>query len=266
MKALLLIMMAFFVGCGCQTGPRSYTPMADVPSSVVQVYLSAEGQLFEKKADGGVRLVGPGHERASGTGFVVGQKDVTLPDGGTSIRSLIFTCNHVGVIEAVVNPDEDHFAILKSPEINVYDIDNNQCPGTLVWASHKTNTEDDAAQITSDSDKGPPLALSPSLPPLAARIYYVGAPNSFHPSGIFAIIDGRFSGVDEEYQAAETDPKSRVLAVTLPVYPGASGSPVMYDGKVIGMVFSTDAAFHHNAYAIPGDKLVKIIDQLDGGW
>lgn len=92
------------------------------------------------------------------------------------------------------------------------------------------------------------------VPDLGDKVFYTG-----YPAGTLGTYHGEVSAVEEE----------GVVLVSVPTYPGASGSAVMDEstGRVVGMLVVVDTYFYHHAWCVGSAALHRArdfaVDYLD---
>jgi tetratricopeptide (TPR) repeat protein len=95
-----------------------------------------------------------------------------------------------------------------------------------------------------------PLSISSTLPETGERVLIIGTPLGLEKT----VSDGIVSAV------REIPGFGRVIQITAPISPGSSGSPVVnMKGEVIGLVTFFIIAGQNLNFAIPGERILKLV-------
>jgi S1-C subfamily serine protease len=116
----------------------------------------------------------------------------------------------------------------------------------------------DLCMITFPGDLGLPLAIANDDPEYGSRINYIGAPKGHWGGNVALIFEGLFSGRGNPFGTSET-----YLTLTISGAPGASGSPVLKDGKVIGVLVAGARNFWDLILAVPHDQVKDFIKRAE---
>ena len=117
------------------------------------------------------------------------------------------------------------------------------------------DAEKDICILQSKDHSLRPLPLAESVAPLTAedRITVIGAPHGFFP----VRRDGRIiSSLAYRYHKF-----SDMLFLAVNIEKGSSGSPVIKDGFVVGMIVILPHDLHEAALAVPIDEIREFIDK-----
>ena len=113
------------------------------------------------------------------------------------------------------------------------------------------DSKNDICVVELDERAGDPADASAFLPESGDEIYLIGAPKGLWSAGPH-IIDGRFVGI-------RRDPINGIhhgfAEYTLHAAPGASGSPIFYKGRVIGLLSHGHRQYSNVAY---GPSLAQV--------
>lgn len=212
MTGRLLVLL--LVGCGViRQGP--VTPQV-VAHSVYKVEFSGD---FVDEADP-LRQVVP--LTWTGTAWVIRNERG---------RSFLMTAGHVCVMDAANVVD-------KGPPRRGFDVSKAQytlvaADGTRFGGATAIADDDelDLCLLTVPGDLGTPLPLADEDPPYAAEGYYIGAPHGIWGGGIAGYYATRFSGRGKPWG----DSPEALAFSTAEGAHGASGSPLMFRGRVVGL-------------------------------
>lgn len=106
---------------------------------------------------------------------------------------------------------------------------------------------------------GTPIPMATQDPTYGADIRYIGAPKGHWGGRVALIFAGLFSGRGNPFKTAET-----YLTITVEGAPGASGSPVLHDGKAIGVLVAGARNFWNLIVAVPHDDVRMFADKALG--
>ncbi|HEU5118672.1 MAG TPA: trypsin-like peptidase domain-containing protein [Isosphaeraceae bacterium] len=116
----------------------------------------------------------------------------------------------------------------------------------------------DYCELEADGIIGAPLPLADSDPTVGQRCYYTGAPGGLWGGGLAVTgdmnYDGRGNMLNEKYES---------LYFTGLAAAGASGSPIICDGRVAGLLIEQSNYFEGVFSAVPYDVLRDVLDELD---
>ncbi len=131
-----------------------------------------------------------------------------------------------------------------------------ETPGYVSYTLHGKDGQSIAAEIVKRSDDpdlcllqafiklGPPLLIAQRDPYYGEPITYVGAPAVKWGDGMAPILHGFYSGGN---------------LITIPTFPGASGSAAFTSYGVVGVVVAYDPRFHHLGYMVDRATLVDFL-------
>lgn len=96
-----------------------------------------------------------------------------------------------------------------------------------------------------------PLPISRRVSELETedKVTMVGAPRGYFP----VRRDGYIRQVTKEY-----------ISAAIEIQPGASGSPLIWNGEVIGMIITVEGKLHEAGKAVPADMLLVFIEEHIG--
>jgi tetratricopeptide (TPR) repeat protein len=112
--------------------------------------------------------------------------------------------------------------------------------------------EGDLIRVSIDisEEVGKPLPVATKLPDVGERVIVIGTPLGFDQT----VSDGIVSAV------REIPGFGKIIQLTAPISPGSSGSPVInMEGEVIGIATFFVMAGQNLNFAIPGERLAKLI-------
>jgi uncharacterized membrane protein required for colicin V production len=105
------------------------------------------------------------------------------------------------------------------------------------------------------SQSGAPLHFLPSEPARDAHIQVIGFPLNGTRTRAIGYVEGSLSGQGRNFYNQDLEERT-VVALEVNVKPGNSGSPVLFDGRVAGVLESYSVSQASTAYAIP-DSIVQ---------
>lgn len=172
------------------------------------------------RAGGKVR----GYTGGSGTGVAIAV---------SGDRSVVLTAAHV--VRPVIPPAP--YRVLAA-QLVVELVDGTVCPAARVYGDAAT----DIAFLFVGCAVPGVAQLSSSLPAVGEWMTAIGCPQGYRPTGGFVATDGRYLGVD---------PESDQLVTSVPISEGSSGSPVFFEGKVVGIVSRVMIRFQNVSFLVP---------------
>lgn len=174
-----------------------------------------------------------------GTAWVIGGGDET---------SYVMTAGHICESDTVF-----HTQLFGDLPIVGVSYSVESASGTTNVALMQSDNDDiDLCTLSVEANLGRPLMLASSDPVYGAEIEYIGAPGLIWGGGIAPIYKGLFSGRGTPWGGEQ-----EVLAVTVTSTGGASGSPVLYNGMVIGVFTADGREFKDFGSAVPWDVVQK---------
>lgn len=121
--------------------------------------------------------------------------------------------------------------------------------------------EIDLCMISAPGIFGTALPIANRLPKYGATVEYAGAPHGHFGHGIAPIFDGRIAGRGYPFSKEHGE----FVIIDTPSGPGASGSPVLYDGRVIGVIVAGYKDFWNEMACVPYDVIKKFEkDAMEG--
>ncbi len=99
-----------------------------------------------------------------------------------------------------------------------------------------------------------PIKIADNDPPYAAHIHYIGAPKGHFGGGVTPIFEGLFIGRGELFSG-----DIECLNFTVTGAPGASGSPMLYNGKAVGVLTIVSKDFYTEVGAVPHEIVSQFI-------
>lgn len=106
---------------------------------------------------------------------------------------------------------------------------------------------------------GQAIKVATKLPEIGSKIVYVGAPGGVWIPPAVPIFEGRYDGIAEDSDT----PLGKEL-FTAPVYPGASGSAIVCNGQVIGVLIQGYTSFPLIGFAAHLTAVKDILKQAQG--
>lgn len=112
----------------------------------------------------------------------------------------------------------------------------------------------------------PALELAENNASVGERVMTIGAPTGVSP----LFVEGMISGYYDIHMKNDPDEDGnfevhfRCQITSIPIYPGASGSPVFdANGKVIGIVFATRIGAEHVSFIVPISEVKRFVEHVD---
>ncbi len=194
---------------------------------------------------------------SSGGNSIDPYSEVSYSGTGTVIHSdngefYVITVRHV------CTPQEDIFLAMAglTREIDVMDISGNQLPAEIVLV----DDEDDLCMIKYNPDDNyftTPAEVSSRAAYLDEEVYMYGAPSGFYVPSAITQFQGVSAG-NAKINMTET------AVYTIPATGGSSGAAVINsDGKIVGILHSTLADFHHISLATPHSSMLRFINEVE---
>jgi len=189
-----------------------------------------------------------------GTGWVVARY------GG---RSYIMTAGHVcETRKAIENPDPlglgtGDMAVVKSVDYTLIASDDKKYDGATVVLD---DDDVDLCVLAIQGDFGEPMPLAGVDPQYGSRGWYVGAPRAIWGGGIAGIYETTYSGRGTPFKGGCED-GSKLCDNAAEVFstaegaPGASGSPILVDGRVVAVLNMVDGRFPTFTVGVPWDTV-----------
>jgi S1-C subfamily serine protease len=121
-----------------------------------------------------------------------------------------------------------------------------------------SNQELDVCILKTTRINATPLKLATASPAYGEQVWNIVSPMGIIVPGTAPVLTGIFSG-----DAIMKDGQKVSVITDLPAVFGCSGSPVLNSrGELIGMIYSTNAAFNNLSYAVPLSELRKFIEKV----
>jgi S1-C subfamily serine protease len=244
--------LAFLLAaCGC-VGLPSAREVRSTTQSTVLIGVRERGYKYSKASDGGTDITKT-EKSWSGTGVVVGRSE----DGASTF---VLTAGHVAhAVEAEVHADErpPSFDLFFETRYRVSDLRGTLCEATFV---RESADPDLGLLVTASGCKiGVPIAYKADEPEYGSLVTVVGCPSHSCEMGhAFFVSDGRWLGTSPEH----------VSMTSAAAWSGNSGSPVVQDGKLVGLVYAVDDGFHDISFAVPIPQILEFANPSgarDGG-
>ena len=243
MKIFPLIFVALFA---CEVHPihRVSSPVVneDARDSVFKLNVSSEIDLTSLKellAD--EEIPNSIKMNSSGTAWVV---------KNTNKDAYLVTAGHV------CGSDVYHSDIGDFPMKSLYTIES--ASGKLKIKADVVKSDDDLdlCLLHVDYDVGQQLEFASADPVYGAEVEYIGEAGGIWGGGISPIYKGLFSGRGDLWNNG-----NECLTITMNLAGGASGSPLLYGGKVIGVITNMANNFHGIGTAVPWNTAKKFVDK-----
>lgn len=255
MTKLLAMILVLLTSCsGCATAPGSWGGTYDRSELRRQTEMK-ESFLIKKQV---VYMSPPGSEKplsaqvSAGTGFVVAAHGKV---------SMVMTAEHVCAVPEKIESEVDDVKI-ELPVVNakfmLQDIEGDWHAAAVVYA----DSVNDVCVLSMADFKPPSVAklASPSFkPPLGARLETSGAPGGEYDWHSSTLQEGFMTGF-------ESFDGIIYLKSSIPIAPGASGSAVYYNGRVVGMVTRVYRGFHHISYLVTAEHLNSALREAEKRW
>ncbi|MGB7103811.1 MAG: MarP family serine protease [Acidimicrobiales bacterium] len=116
--------------------------------------------------------------------------------------------------------------------------------------------ENDLAVLRVSSHSQTPLQFASSLPASNTKIQVIGFPLNGSRTRAIGYVEGELQGQGRDIYNQKIVAKT-VLALEVNINPGNSGSPVLDNGRVVGIVESKSLSVASTAYAIP-DSTIQV--------
>ncbi len=152
--------------------------------------------------------------------------------------SLILTVSHLcALTESLVS----HVMVLNN--------ENQSTNGTPVYQ----NVTNDLCIMKTEKPIGLPIKFAKIMPPLWAKVIYLGAPVGMFGNGLSYVGEGRYFGLKE-------NDKITSGYASVPSTMGASGSGLFYKGKLIGIINEVQSLkFDHGTMFVPLNTINKFL-------
>lgn len=185
-----------------------------------------------------------------GTGWVVAR------DGG---RSYIMTAGHVcETRQAIEDPDPlglgtGSMSVVKSVDYVLIAPSGQQYEGAEVVLDDDSV---DLCVLSIKGDFGDPIPLASVDPQYGSRGWYVGAPRAIWGGGIAGIYEVTYSGRGTPFKGGcdICDNEMEVFS-TSEGAPGASGSPILVNGRVVAVLNMVSSRFPTFTVGVPWDTV-----------
>lgn len=249
MKKTLALCLILLLACqGCLHRVVDGRVEREEMASVVLIERTDSGveMSLDPKLEGKVQPTEEHHWKGAGTGSVVAH----TPDG----KSVILTAAHV-VAKHLVQQNEakTKIRLIMDTSFVVKTHDGQTCKALTI----KENDAMDLALMVADCDAGKNLDYTDE-PPVASPIQIVGCPDGFYSLGNFFVMDGRW--IDHMLVKESDDEKIDLVALSVPVYYGASGSPILWHGKLVGVLSRMNGDYNQMAFAVGIRDVQKFVE------
>ncbi len=224
MKRPVAVLLAVLLLAGCWSGRAAPYHVARSLRGTVQVLFD-----FEAIKDDGSGLVEVQGIQVHGSGVV-------LWVDYAARRSIVVTARHV-VDPHFENWIPQEVAIMEE-QVEVRTLSGEVCGARVLLL----DPDHDASFLDVSCVAGDPAVLAPGPPEVGGWVYAVGAPDGWHPDGMFAVTDGRFLGRMGD----------GTIVTSTPVGHGSSGGGLFSDGGLLlGIVVAGNQAFRHIVFSVP---------------
>lgn len=242
--------MAFLLGAGC-SWPPAREPVA-ARDSVYEIHV-----VVSLGSDDLLHPTAGPEQRWSGTAWVVDH---------VGEYSYVVTAGHVCETRDFVTVDEDaddpfvaptkrQYAV-RSVAYSLEDRNGNVIDGARVLLDDDTV---DLCVLAVPGDVGPPLAIADRDPLYSEDGIFIGAPRMVWGGGIATVFSVKFMGRGHPFKGrcdgmefCDVDE----LAFGSPgTAPGCSGSPVLYHGRVVGVLNAVSSRMDSFAVAVTWENL-----------
>lgn len=252
MKKLCVFLMALLAGCsGCAHLPwTGRTSRADVSESVFQIKNDIEVNpdpycADAKDGDGNddsANCVKRLHEELGGSTYHFRFMGTAWISGHVKSRTQVVTAGHLcetrknyeyvtvqlAVKDGMLVLEKKVYQLpILSVKYKLAASDGTETEGLQV---RQDNDETDVCSLTAPGDLGAALRIADDDPEYGERCYYIGAPMGIWGDGVAMIAETTFAGRWQPEEGPE------MLAFSGAVAGGASGSPMICDGKVVGVL------------------------------
>ncbi|MHB8407957.1 MAG: S1 family peptidase [Acidiferrobacterales bacterium] len=174
----------------------------------------------------------------SGTGVVV--KKRKLKDG--TVQSMILTAAHVAEL-GTPHENGKELKLIGPPVQGGIALNGDSCALKKIYVDPKA----DVGLLIAGCDLGEPVDLADDLPGAGARVTSAGCPEGICPPWSTPFFDGRMDGIAPRPSRDEKDMVIDVL-VSIPVFPGMSGSGIFYRGRLFGLIAERTQEFPDLAF------------------
>lgn len=246
---IVTLFMSLFLACSCaHIESNDGADVRFANESIVSVDQHVRGDKITPNPDGGINI-----EPDAGSGGAIGTGVIIDVIGG---ESLVATVGHVAHKKDPLEGQEDTPSLLRvtSSVLTIRTLAGQVCPAEEIFFSEK----EDLSILRVKCIAGTPMPLADALPPMGSEVLVSGAALGLHPDGIFIPVDGRYVGNIKE--------RGLGYAVTNPVAAGHSGSPVIHNGKIIGILKSHRLDWEHLSFFVPLDILNSGITAARKTW
>jgi S1-C subfamily serine protease len=110
--------------------------------------------------------------------------------------------------------------------------------------------ENDLAVLRVPSQHNTPLVFASSVPSANTKVQVIGFPLNATRTRAIGYVEGVLEGQGRDIYNQKVEAKT-VLTLEVNINPGNSGSPVLDDGRVVGVIESKSLSVASTAYAIP---------------
>jgi hypothetical protein len=264
MKRLYLLMIVMFAGiaafAGCCLGPSPrwahYESPNDAQHSVYKIKAEMVVDVSSIADDLGLAPDDPTTKTAKWSGTAWVQQSSTK-------ESYIVTAGHVceeaGGMYSYETVDFEKMKLVehKLPILSVnytlIDQDGTEFHGAKVVLDDDSV---DLCMLGIAGDLGSPLAISGHDPRYSQEGWYIGAPYGIWGGGIAGVYKVVFSGRGNVFGTRPMMAFSSASAA-----PGASGSPIMFDGEVVAVLTEGADGFMTYTQGVPRDILQAFCDR-----
>lgn len=187
-------------------------------------------------------------DKGSGSGTVVAVKNG---------RSLILTAAHVCVDTTPVEPIPGIVLPVLTVEFTVTTLSGQVIDGSVLVKDDKN----DVCVLEIAGVAGTVMEIADALPDVGEEVSYVGAPlGVWHPNAVPLIV-GRYDGLIFDSRAG-----AYKLMLSMPIAGGASGSGLIHNGKLVGVVIEVYRNFNNLGHAADLASVKRIVRLAKERW
>lgn len=245
-KFVSIIVLALLTACnGCVPFFHSRVTREESTASVYKIRLD---MTVDASSLGGADQVKTG---GSGTAWVAANED-----GVTYLITAGHVCNTGTELKGQDMFGNDYALPILERSYTLID-KNDQEFTALTIARDNDGDGIDTCVITSKGDFGPPLPISNDDPAYGSRGWYIGAPAGLWGGGIAGIYEMTAMGRGQVFGGGHDS----LAFSSAEAAPGASGSPIIFNGRVVGMLTQVARRFQTLTTGIPHEVLKSELDK-----
>lgn len=250
--AIVLVVIASCISCipNSKIDDLSHNQVKNMTKSAVFVEFDRIVDVSKLNIPGTVVANAGG----SGSGTVVAVK---------GNKSLILTAGHVchDEKEITIKDPSDETKTVDLPVIIIdFTVTNSDGEKFEHATIVKKDDLNDLCVLEVTGITGPVMKLASKLPEVGSKIYYAGAPAGIWFPPAVPIFVGIYDGL-----AKDDSPYGKFM-FSMPVIGGASGSGVVYGGRLVGVVVQGYTKFPLIGYATPLNAIKDILKAAQENW